>query len=381
MSDQQEDQASAELAAQLNSDDRPIDAERANAIANEEAEDIDAFLSDLEDDAPPPVSEPAAPAEPDPFADAFADLEASHVDDPEPVVVAAVVPAVVAPAEVTPAEVAPIDAEETRAERKAREKQEKLDEKQRVLAEKAQEKERLAAEKAERKRLKNRRPTKEDADDSPGVVETVRSPGYRFGVWMLKFTLFLIPALVCWWVVGSLAGSFFEVGWIVLAFATLAAFVVPAVPRVLTGWGRYGWWAAGIGLIAVVAIIASIPDMAGKSIARYGHWPATTTSQLAEWEPDNSLVMTTAGASQFIGQRIETLRAPVEVPSTTLALGTNQTIEAHAKSLKKVEPVSDMQKVKDGTTPAPETKPEETPPDEVEPKEKADDLKEAPTPP
>ena len=227
----------------------------------------------------------------------------------------------------------------------------------------------MAAEKAERKRLKNRRPTKEDIDDAPEVVETVRSPGYRFGMGVLKFMLFLIPVMLCWWVVGSLAGSLIETGWIVLAVATIAAFIVPVIPRVLTGWGRYGWWAAGISLIAVVAIIATIPDMAGKSIARYGHWPATTTAQLAKWEPDGALVTTTAGASQFIGQRVETLRAPVEVPSTTLALGTNMTLEAYAKSLKDAESISGVENTKEPAQQKDkEAKPEVKP--EVEPEAK-----------
>lgn len=364
MSDQQEEQASAALAEQLNNDDSPVDAARADAIASEEPEDIDAFLADLEggaSSAAEPVAAATPSSEPDPFADAFADLEASHVDDP-----------VAAPAVKDEAE-----PKETRADRKAREKQEKLDEKQRLIQEKAEEKERVAAEKAERKRLKNRRPTKEDVDDAPEVVETSRGPGYRFGVGLLKFTLCLIPALVCWWVIGSLAASLFETGWIVLAMATIAAFVIPAVPRVLTGWGRYGWWAAGIGLVVVVAIIAAIPDMAGKSIARYGHWPATTTAQLAKWEPDGTIVMATAGVAQFIGQRVETLRAPVEVPSTSLALGTDQTIAAHAKALKKTEP-SGTDKAPDDSTKTPDKAPEPTPevkPAPVEPEVKPDEKK------
>ena len=43
----------------------------------EEGEDIEAFLAGLEDSAQAPASEPSKDAEPDPFADAFASLEAS----------------------------------------------------------------------------------------------------------------------------------------------------------------------------------------------------------------------------------------------------------------------------------------------------------------
>lgn len=307
MSDNQEKKATEQLAEQLQNAG-PVDNQRADAIAQEEAEDIDAFLADLESDDSDTPAQAQQPAADDPFAAAFADLESEHGDDvalpeptPEP-------PKAKAP---TPEQKTP--KQETKPEPEPEPKPEP---------------------KADEKKTNKRRGNKKD---DVAVVEKVRSPGFKFFMGTVKFSIFFIPAMLCWWLIGAYSARFFETGWITAILATLVAFILPAIARFGLGRGKYGWWALGIAVVIVGALVGGLPRQSGESLAKYGHWPVSTVAQLAKWKADATTVTLTAKAAEMIGQPIQSMREPVKTPATALAMGTDETLEAFAKKQQPVE--------------------------------------------
>ena len=344
MSDNQEKKATEQLAEQLQNAG-PVDNQRADAIAQEEAEDIDAFLAGLEsDDSDTPAQE--QPAADDPFAAAFADLESEHGDEvslPEPTPPKAKAPT---PEQKAPKpEPKPTPEPETQSEAKPETK-------------------------ADEKKTGKRRGNKKD---DVAVVEKVRSPGFKFFMGTVKFSLFFIPAMLCWWLIGSYSARFFETGWITAILATLVAFILPAIARFGLGRGKYGWWALGLAVVVVGALVGGLPRQSGESLAKYGHWPVSTVAQLAKWKADATTVTLTAKAAEMIGQPIQTMRGPVDTPATALAMGTDETLEAFAKK-QQPEPAKPDKKVEDKKTEDNKTedvkKPEEKKVEEKKPEEK-----------
>lgn len=305
------DQAAQDLAAQLK--DKPVDQARADAIAQEEEEDIDAFLATLEDEAQaqPADAKPAAAPVDDPFAAAFADLESELPEDAldeapaptpstpkaEPVAVRAKPSVEPPPEHNAPAEPKP---------------------------------------KAEPAK-KPEKPKKTGANSAVPVVEKVRSPGFRFTMWALKTAFFFTPVMLLWWVLGSYTSGFFERGWISAIIATALAFVVPAMPRFMLGKGKYAWWAFLIAVLGLAGLVGPMPGRSGSMISAYGHWPVSAVSQLAGWDADHIGVTVTAGAAGLVGERLEAL-VPLN-HREPMVLGTEQTLEqwgvAHKAELEK----------------------------------------------
>jgi hypothetical protein len=288
------------------------------AAAEDDApdEDLEAYLASLEGDAEPAPAAPAKAAEPDPFADAFSELEAEHghevVAPPPRKVEAKPAPEASKPAvKKTPEAAAPPDP-----------------------ADAAMEKAALAA-----------------ADKKPGgkkpsvhAVETVRSRQFLLTVGAIKIALLLAPAMFAWWLSGALLGRWVGAGWIIAIVATLGVFVPPIAAKIGTGKGRVLAWAAPFGLLISVGLIAGIPGFTGESVIRYGHWPASTVAQLAGWDADQLAVRGHASASAWLGEQIQAVRpapapqagvngAPVVI--TPSALGTQQDLKAFADEARK----------------------------------------------
>jgi hypothetical protein len=287
-------------------------------------EDLEAYLASLEgDDAP--AAAPAKAAAPDPFADAFSQLEAEHghaiVAPPPRTVEAPKKPAAPAP----------------EAKKEVKKEAEKT-------AEKPPEKtpEKAADKKVEPDKKAAKKPTVH-------AVETVRSRKFTFAVGALKLTLLLAPALVAWWIAGALLSRWVGQGWIIAIVATLAAFVPAIGLKLGTGKGRVLWWAAGLGLIASGGLIGGLPQLTGDSLIRYGHWPSSTVAQLAEWDADHFAPRYHGAASAWVGEQIKTIKPdkpPVADPAapaaaaapTTLvpsALGTEQDLKSFADEARK----------------------------------------------
>ncbi len=280
----------------------------ADQIAQEEPEDIDAFLAELEQGAAAKAASaaPAPKAAPDPFADAFASLEGEHgaaverelaTRAPAPVPKAPVSKAQVKPA--PEAEVAVVHMETP-----------------------------VAAEPPESSK-KDKKSKK--AKDDVRAVETVRSPGFRFAVSAAKAALWLTPTLLWVWLVGAYLSGWFTAGWLVSVLALTLALVVPAALRLSTKRGRYAWWLGGLSLVGVVALAGAMPLRSGEALASYGHWPMSTVGQLAGWPADHGVVTAPARASRWMGHKLERVKHPQHQPtSKPLALGTERSLTVFA---------------------------------------------------
>jgi hypothetical protein len=268
-------------------------------------EDLEAYLASLEsDDAPAaePAQAAAKPAQPDPFADAFSQLEAEHGH------------AVVAP---PPRE---IKAPEAKTPDKP----------------------------AEAPQAKKPAPDKKTEAAKPRVraVEKVRSRQFILATSALKLALLLAPALLTWWIAGALLSRWVGTGWIIAVVATLVAFVPGIALKLGTHKGRALWWTCGVGVLSSAAALVGLPQHTGQALIRYGHWPASTIAQLAQWDADHLVVRGHASASVLAGEQILKIRADQAAPAAApdaakpaalvpLALGTEQELKAFADEARK----------------------------------------------
>jgi len=369
-----DEEGTDELIASLNA--RASGDEGAPDVDPDEAgEDIEAFLADLDGggEAAPAADEKPA-AEPDPFPDAFASLAEEHSGDVEAELEAKWA--------AQDAEMAKAEAERERALEMARKKaeQEAAEVAEAAAAEEAAEVAATAeAKRKEGELAKTEAPDPPEAktkekdkekkksrakDDAPPVVEKVRSPGFKFTVGLLKWTFLLTPALLAWWLGGAYLSPYFSTGWIIAAIATGAILVVPMLPRFGLGKGTYGVWTFMVGVLTVAALVAPMPEHAGRVMQRYGHWPVSTVSQLAKWQPNNMGVRLTASAADFLGLQLEGVRTPVAEDKTVpLALGSDEL------TLEKLQEQADAT-AKDAPEAKPEDKAEEKPAEDASKEDK-----------
>lgn len=300
LSDQETDDLLANLNARASTSPAP------DASAQEEdegGEDIEAFLASLEggegasSSAPPNPAQPST-QEPDPFADAFAALETEHGDDVE--------------AEFQE-RMAKLEAEQkSKAPKPAPKPAPAPVEEEPVPEPEANDELPEPAPTPESKKgdKKKKKKSKKDKKKDLQVVDSERSPGFIRAMAALKWSLLLLPVFTFWWVGGSFLAQWFSTGWVVALIATIAAFILPLVLVFVVKRGRWGWWAAGIGVLATTALIAPWPAAAGSSIARYGHWPVSTVGQLAGWSVDNAGSRVTGFVSEFLGVQLARLADP-----------------------------------------------------------------------
>ncbi len=271
------------------------------------AEDIDAFLADLESggDAPDSAPPSAAPSEPDPFADAFAELGdmGELDDDPELAAKLAALAPPSAPAKPKPAppkpapepEPLPPTPEDTAPARAPEPEPEEVSE-------------------APGNKKKDRK-KKDRKKDLVKVVETQRSPGFVITMGVLKWSAIMTPVILAIWVVGAFLSSWLETGWLVLALAALPMLIVPLIPKIGLKRGRWWHWAVPLSLLGLVGLIAPWPATAGQNLSHYGHWPSSAIAQAADFQADSAFVRSHAFVAELIGEQIIAI-APPEKPLT-----------------------------------------------------------------
>ena len=93
------------------------------------------------------------------------------------------------------------------------------------------------------------------------------------------------------------------------AVALVFALGLPALANHFVNQGKYSWWAAGLGLVLTIGLSAPMPQTAGEALTKYGHWPATTVAELADWAPDGNLV----GINNFVASTVGGLLHPGDV--------------------------------------------------------------------
>ncbi|QDG53145.1 hypothetical protein FIV42_21080 [Persicimonas caeni] len=116
-----------------------------------------------------------------------------------------------------------------------------------------------------------------------------------------KWLLMALPVIVLTWVVGAFLANWVSAGWLIAAVALVFALGVPALASHFVKKGKFAWWAAGAGVLLTVALTAPMPQTAGETLVRYGHWPASAVSELAGWETDNTLVGINSTVASWLG--------------------------------------------------------------------------------
>lgn len=133
-----------------------------------------------------------------------------------------------------------------------------------------------------------------------------RSRGQRALLFLLKNGLWFGPALVLWWVLGAYLGQWISAGWLIAAVSTMFVFGLPAVLRRVVKRGGYRPWALGFSLVAVVALIAPMPNIAAQNMARYGHWPSSALGEALGSEPDAAYIRAHGSMSAWLASLIGT---------------------------------------------------------------------------
>lgn len=244
------------------------------AVADDDGEDLEAFLKSLEEDdyePPAPRVATADPAADDPFAAQFAELEATHgkaiaISEPEK------------PTRQQRKEAEKL-AKKQAAEQKAAEKQAAIDA---ANAEKQAQKDAALAEKQARKEEKN--------------------AGKRhIALRILTWTALGLPVFCLWWLVGSYLAQWISAAWLIALVTTSFVFGLPGLLRHFTHRGRYVYWLSGTGLLLTIALAAPMPATAAKNLAEYGHWPASTIAEVSGLPVDHALVRLNTGVAGAIG--------------------------------------------------------------------------------
>lgn len=243
----------------------------------DEVEDIEAFLRDLEgeaDDSSKTVTKTATrSAEEDALAAEFAALEAKGELIPLP---------------------------EDEPEEKAKKKEKKSRKKERSGKARKSRAERRE-EKAAAREQKREEKAAAQAERAQG-----RSRGKRAGLFVLKNGLWFSPALILWWVLGAYLGQWISAGWLIGAVSTMFVFGLPGVLRRVVKRGGYRPWSLGFSLLAVVLLIAPMPNIAAQNLARYGHWPASALGEALGSAPDAAYIRAQGSASAWLASKIGT---------------------------------------------------------------------------
>lgn len=129
-----------------------------------------------------------------------------------------------------------------------------------------------------------------------------------------KNALWFAPAVVLWWVLGFYLAQWVSAGWLIAVMSALVVLAVPYLLRRLVKRGNYRPWMVGVSLVAVVALVAPMPNMAADRLAYYGHWPASTIAELTGGEADAGYVTAMGSATGWLGNQLSTTAEPVDEP-------------------------------------------------------------------
>lgn len=301
------------------------------------AEDIDAFLADLEGGDETPAASAATPppaaAEPDPFADAFAALEDVHGEDVEQELAAKYAVQTSDPLSVKTVDASPASPSPRPVAPPSTPAVETIDAQEQDKNEEVKPVEEKAAKKDKKKKKK----------DKPlvPVVETQRSRGFLLAMALIKWSLILTPVITAIWLAGALLANMLSTGWMILLATLLPAILLPLVLKLLLRRGRWWHFALPLSLLFLGGVLFLIPQASGKASAYYGHWPSSTVSQLAEVQPDNAVVRSHAFVTEALGEQLLILDPAAQTtpaatdskePLLARALGTDTELVTWAES-------------------------------------------------
>lgn len=284
MSDEEKELSDDEYAALLQDLEGRTSSQSSGASSNkapdagdDDLEDIDAFLANLEaDDSPRSTTTTREREEDDPLFAEFAALmeKGELVAPPEP------------------------DANSSSNPDSGTEPKEKKPSRKERRAEKQEAK---AAEKAAR--------AQEKADNKAQARQN-RSRGKQILLIALQWAAWLFPAFTLWWILGAFLGQWISAAWLIFLVATMTVTTLPFYLKKLARRGSYKGWLAGFSLVAVVGLLAPIPNITAKSLTEYGHWPTSMIAELSGAPPDAAYVRVHAGLSGWIAGILATTEGP-----------------------------------------------------------------------
>ncbi len=128
---------------------------------------------------------------------------------------------------------------------------------------------------------------------------------------VVKNVLWFTPAVLLWWVLGFYLGQWVSAGWLIALMSALVVLTIPYMLRRVVRRGTYRPWALGFSLVAIVALVAPMPNVAGDQMSHYGHWPASAVAELTGAPADAAGVTTAASATGWLAAQISTTGEPM----------------------------------------------------------------------
>lgn len=121
-----------------------------------------------------------------------------------------------------------------------------------------------------------------------------------------KVALLASPMVIFVWVLGAFMAHVISAGWLIALLAVLVGVGLPLLAASLSKRGKATWWAAGLGVLLTVALVAPMPKSVGATLTHYGYWPTAVVGEIAKWEVDNSLNNIGAAVAGAFGSALGT---------------------------------------------------------------------------
>lgn len=118
-------------------------------------------------------------------------------------------------------------------------------------------------------------------------IEGTGSKRLSFLLRLILLGLYLTPIFIGTWLFGSLIGSWIATSWILAIVALLVVILPGLILRLIVKKGRFSWWISGLALVGILATGFALPTLTAESIVRHGHWILTSIITPLGASPDN----------------------------------------------------------------------------------------------
>src|SRR5690554_2902866 len=156
--------------------------------------------------------------------------------------------------------------------------------------EKKSRKERAAEKKAAKAAAKQQKLDAKAAARQQKLDAKAAQPAWkRFAKASAKVALMSLPMVIFVWILGAFLAHVISAGWLIALLAILVGVGIPLLAATISKRGKATWWAAGLGVLLTVLLVAPMPKTVGSALTHYGYWPTAVVGEIAKWEVDNSL--------------------------------------------------------------------------------------------
>ena len=164
------------------------------------------------------------------------------------------------------------------------------------------------ARKDRKKKARREKKAGESEDQQGGEGE--RSRGAEVAIKAAVVAAWSVPAVIFWWLLGTYLGTWISAAWLIGLVGAGFVFGTPLVLKKAVKRGEYRYWMLGLSLVATVALIAPMPNVAGSQMSHYGHWPASVVAEITGASADSGLVRAQASATGWLGSLVATAEEP-----------------------------------------------------------------------